>query len=332
MEITEELLKSKNNDKQISLQVVSNPSNIPDMFYNYLSITYTERRGKDFDLSTPFLNRNQTGVNGTVELILSSPVYIKDLFIYTKVIRPDNARLHVIVEVDNTTTDLFEGKVALDIKRWYPEEVDDEEKFTLDVYARPLTTTVVEQDIQLTNPILWESWNPNLYIAHATLLNEDRPVDDLYETFGVRTFIEKQGKFFLNGNPIMLTATHCGQGMYPETSITCPGDYWIVQDYLLHKALGMVASRYPSDNRVHYRRIAEYADQIGLMLIWEGYCSVWTQNPHIEDLARRDIPLMVRDLRNHPSIIVWVFGDETFYYDASDSEQNIYPEQIFTLR
>jgi hypothetical protein len=86
----------------------------------------------------------------------------------------------------------------------------------------------------------------------------------------------------------------------------------------------MVAARYPSDNRVHYRRIAEYADQMGLMLIWEGYCSAWSQNPHIEDLARRDIPKMVRDLRNHPSIIVWVLGDEAFYYAPADPAQNTY--------
>jgi hypothetical protein len=127
----------------------------------------------------------------------------------------------------------------------------------------------------------------------------------------------------LNNRPVFMAAVH-DQGIYPNNSPTCPDDYWIVQGYLLHKAMGFVASRFPSDNRVHYRRIAELADQMGIMLIWEGYCSVWTQNPAIADLATRDVPAMIRDLRNHPSIITWVMGDETYYAHPAKSSENTY--------
>jgi hypothetical protein len=208
--------------------------------------------------------------------------------------------------------------VVLDIKRWYPEEAPGSEKFMIEVQAMPFSTSIVEQDIQLPNPTLWESWDPNLYLAHATLICNDRPCDDLYETFGVRTFTSRNDGFFLNGKSIVLSATH-DVPMYSNSSPTCPTDYWIVQDYLIHKAMGMVAARYPSDSRTHFRRLAEFADQMGIMLIWEGYCSLWSQNPDIEDLARRDVPAMVRDLRNHPSIVVWVMGDEAFYYNPSHS-------------
>ena len=331
MEITEELSKSGTNKKQISLQVVGNPSNTPGIFYNCLEYAYAEKRGEKILESQ---NLNWSGINGAVELVLTSPTYIKDIFIFTREIGPNAATLHVRLEIENTTTDLFEGKVLLDINRWYPTEVSNEIRFTADVYAKPLSVTVVEQDIELSNPVLWESWNPNLYLVHATLIDDTGSCDDLYETFGVRTFTAKDGEFLLNGKPITLAATH-DQGLYPDTSPTCPGDYWIVQDYLLHKSLGMVAARYPSDNRVHYRRIAEYADQMGLMLIWEGYCSMWSQPPDIEDLARRDVPKMIRDLRNHPSIVVWVLGDETFYYAPADSvyqnKRSHYVELVYEL-
>ena len=315
-EITEELVKSRNDEKEINLQVVSTPTNTPDLFYNCLEYAYVKKRGEKI-FESPDLNWG--GINGAVELIITSPVYIRDLFIFTKTIGTGEAKLHVSFEIENTTSDPFDGNLLLNVTRWFPEESSNEEKFTVDVHARPLCTTIVEKEIHLYNPVLWKSWEPTLYLAHAILTESDRdPCDDLYETFGVRTFTAEDDGFFLNGNPITLSAVH-DQGMYPDTSPTCPDDYWIVQDILLHKALGMVAARYPSDNRVHYRRIAEYADQMGLMLIWEGYCSLWTQNPNIEDLARRDIPMMIRDLRNHPSIIVWTLGDETYYYDPSDT-------------
>lgn len=315
MEVTEELMKSKNDEKQISLQVVSTPSNTPAIFYNELEYAYAGERGERMVEGQTV---NWGGVNGGVELVLTSPVYIKDFFILTKTIEAGEATLHVRLEIENTTSDLFEGKVLLDVRRWYPEESSSEEKFTFDVHARPFCTTVVEKDVRLPTPVLWEPRNPNLYLAHATLTDGHAPCDDLYDTFGVRTFTAEGDGFLLNGEPIILAAIH-DQGMYPDTSQTCPSDFWIVQDILLHKALGMVAARYPSDNRVHYRRIAEYADQMGLMLIWEGYCAMWSQPPDIEDLAKRDIPIMIRDLRNHPSIIVWVLGDETYYYAPADS-------------
>jgi len=46
---------------------------------------------------------------------------------------------------------------------------------------------------------------------------------------------------------------------------------------------------------------------------------MWSQPPDIEDLARRDVPMLIRDVRNHPSIIVWVLGDETYYYSPPDT-------------
>jgi len=315
MEITEELLKSNHEDKRLCLEIVSTPSNTPDVFYNCLEYAYVDKRG-DKMLECPDLNWG--GINGTVELILTSPVYIKNLFIYTKTIEENRAILNVELEVENTTTDLSQVTIDLDVSRWFPSESSGEAKFTFQVHASPLTTTIVKEEISLSNPVLWEPWNPHLYLVHATLTDNTGPRDDLYETFGVRTLKSKDGAFLLNGKVITLSATH-DQGVYPNTSATCPGDYWIVQDILLHKALGMVAARYPSDNRVHYRRIAEYADQMGLMLIWEGYCSLWSQNPNIEDLATRDIPRLIRDLRNHPSIIVWVLGDEAFYYAPAAS-------------
>jgi hypothetical protein len=74
--------------------------------------------------------------------------------------------------------------------------------------------------------------------------------------------------------------------------------------------MNATCSRWPSDMRMHYRRIAEYADQLGFMISWTGYFEMWTVHPEMELYAQRDAKAMVRSLRNHPSIIVWEMGDE----------------------
>lgn len=324
-EITEELSKTITNQAQVTLEVVSQANNARDFFYNWLKHAYAEKRG-DKNFESPCLNWG--GINGSVELTLTSPSYIKDVFIYTKEITEEKSTLCAKLEIDNTTTDEFQGKILLRIGPWYPEEIHDKDiSLSVDVKARPLGVTLIEKEFEIHNPILWDSWKPNLYITHATLVQDGGgPCDDLYETFGIRTFTAKEGKFYLNGSPIFMAATH-DQGNYPDASPTCPDDYWLMQDFLLTKSMGFVAARHPSDNRIHYRRIAELADQLGIMLFWEGYCSVWMQHPSIDELATRDVPLMIRDLRNHPSIIAWVMGDETFYSHPQKNSENTYQYQ-----
>src|SRR5208337_1443599 len=98
-EITEELKKSKHDEKQFSLQVVSTPSNTPAIFYNELEYAYVDKRGEKTVEGQPL---NWSGVNGAVQLVLTSPTYIKDLFIFTKTIGSGEATLHVRLEIENT--------------------------------------------------------------------------------------------------------------------------------------------------------------------------------------------------------------------------------------
>ena len=60
--------------------------------------------------------------------------------------------------------------------------------------------------------------------------------------------------------------------------------------------------------RMHYKRIAEYADQLGFMISWTGYFEIWMVHSEMEMYARKDTRVMVRSLRNLPSIIVWEMG------------------------
>jgi hypothetical protein len=74
--------------------------------------------------------------------------------------------------------------------------------------------------------------------------------------------------------------------------------------------MGANCSRWPSDIKMHYKKIAQYCDQMGFMLVWTGFFEVWMVHPELELYSVRDAGAMVRSLRNCPSIIMWEMGDE----------------------
>jgi hypothetical protein len=79
--------------------------------------------------------------------------------------------------------------------------------------------------------------------------------------------------------------------------------------------MGANCSRWPSDTRMHCKRIADLCDQFGFMTQWAGYFEVWNVHPDMEMLASRDVGAMIKDLRNHPSIAIWEMSDESLLCD-----------------
>ena len=157
----------------------------------------------------------------------------------------------------------------------------------------------------MKDPDLWSVESPNLYLAHVVLMDEEgREIDDVYEGFGVRTIKMRGSHFYLNNKKIVPRGTH-DMANYFKESMICPSDRAIVTDILLHKGMNATCSRWPSDIRMHYyKRIAEYADQLGFMISWTGYFELWMVHPEMEMYARRDTRAMVRSLRNRPSSII----------------------------
>ena len=121
--------------------------------------------------------------------------------------------------------------------------------------------------------------------------------------------------FYLNGKKTVLRGTH-DFSHYHGDPVICPGDRNIAMDLLLHKKMGANCSRWPSDIRLHSKKIAQYCDQFGLMLSWAGFFEVWTQYSEAETLLPRDVREMIKSLRNHPSIVIWEMGDEALQLDG----------------
>ncbi|UCB46398.1 MAG: hypothetical protein JSV25_02945 [Spirochaetota bacterium] len=311
IEISEELNSRRDKEAVVALKVGMNASNIPWLFYNGLQGAYTNPSYQNSAVKDhEGYDEAWTGIAGDITLWIVNRRHIEDVFIFTEELVEGEASLKCRVELRNASWKRFSGKVRVEVSKWYPGEREAVEMANSVVTVLPMNDVKVDIGFVIKDPDLWSVESPNLYLTHVVLMDEDgKDIDDVFESFGVRTIKMRGSHFYLNNKKIVPRGTHDLTNYFRDSSI-CPSDRSIVMDILLHKKMNATCSRLPSDTRIHYKRIAEYADQLGFMLSWVGYFETWTVHPEMEMYARRDTRALVRSLRNSPSIIVWEMGDE----------------------
>lgn len=310
MEVTEELNSKEGKEAVLALKVSNHATNTPYLFYTGLQVAYANPPYTNGSVPIDSLDEAWSGIAGDAVLRIVNRKHIEDVFLFTEDIVDQAASLKCRVQLRNSSWKRFTGMIKVEIAKWHPEEGETWEAEKQKVTVLPMNDATVEINFQIENPALWDIDNPNLYLVHVVLMDENcQEIDDVYESFGVRTIKMRGSHFYLNNRKIVLRGTH-NTANYFQDSLICPSDRNTVLDMLLHKRMNANCSRWPSDIRMHDKRIAEYADQIGFLLSWTGYFEMWLVHPEMELYAQRDAKAMVRSLRNHPSIIVWEMGDE----------------------
>jgi hypothetical protein len=156
----------------------------------------------------------------------------------------------------------------------------------------------------LANPSVWSPTSPVLYTLHASLSSGD----SLDFPFGFRTFETRDGKFYLNGQPIYLRGA-LDQDFYPETIYTPPSLDYIEDEMRKARALGLNLLR------CHIKepdpRYLEAADEVGIL--------VWYEIPNwdklTDDSKRRGLETlrgMVERDWNHPCLVILSLINESW--------------------
>jgi beta-galactosidase len=174
---------------------------------------------------------------------------------------------------------------------------------------------VAKGEIEIENVHLWDGLNdPYLYAVTATLIKNSKPVDRIYDKFGVREFhIDSEKGFFLNGKPYPLHGVSRHQDRLGVGNALTKEMH--EEDIELILSVGANAIRL-----AHYQH-----DQYFLNLCDEKGIVTWAEIPYItvhmpngrENTISQMKELIVQNF-NHPSIFCWGLSNEISLQGVTD--------------
>jgi Glycosyl hydrolases family 2, sugar binding domain/Glycosyl hydrolases family 2 len=150
----------------------------------------------------------------------------------------------------------------------------------------------------IQNPLLWSLSRPTLYTVEVRLANGDRIID----RFGFRKFEARDGKFYLNGEPIYIISA-LDQDFYPEGIYTPPSYEFLLDQMRKAKQLGLNMLR--THIKVPAPDYLRAADEAGV-LIWYEIPS-WDDNTWTPAAAKRGEEIFLGQIErdwNHPSVVI----------------------------
>jgi len=253
------------------------------------------------------------GLFRDVHLVVKDSISIAryGIFITTPKISDQNAEISVQVEVAG----IKNKQIVMEIitKIIDPQGKQVAETKTLAPQKSKLGEVEVPlPKVNIANPQLWSCETPDLYSAEVALVLNGKVIDKLTEKFGIRTIeFSKEFGMKLNGKKVFLkgVANHHDNGAVGaaafETSIAR------MMDKL--KAFGFNHIR--TSHNPYSASFMKLADEKGILIVDElydkwGSKTAWAGSAPWNDLWYNNIKEWIKRDRNHPSVIMWSFGNE----------------------
>ena len=259
------------------------------------------------------------GIYRDVRLEVKEKVSLSDIFVHTAI---DFRSSPVTAQITSEIT-LTESDDNVTIRQYYMPKSTAAAQESWRLLCEQTVSTDVSCDKEfsltatITAPLLWDTEEANLYILKTQLLYQDNTIlDETETTFGIREAVFKKDGFYLNGRKLRIRGLNRHQS-FPYVGYAMPKSMQRLDADLLKNELGLNAVRTSHYPQSHY--FLERCDELGLL--------VFTEFPgwqHIGDDAWKAQAVenaedMIRQYRNHPSIILWGIrinespDDDAFY-------------------
>ena len=167
--------------------------------------------------------------------------------------------------------------------------------------------------LHVPRPRRWRLDDPQLYTCRVELRSGDLLLDEDTTTFGIRSLtLDPVRGLRLNGEPTLLrgACVHHDNGPIGAAGIGRADERRIE----ILKAAGFNAVR--SAHQPMSRAMLDACDRIGMLVMDEAF-DMWTETKtdddfavHFADWWETDVEAMVRNSRNHPSVIFYSIGNE----------------------
>ncbi len=253
------------------------------------------------------------GLFRDVHLVIKDTISIArhGVFISTPKISDTRAEVKVQVELAGIKGKEYELEILTKIFSPAGRQVG-ETKTRAPKKSNLAAVEVVLPAVTIDQPQLWSCETPHLYTAEVALVLNGKLIDQLTEKFGIRTIeFSKEFGMKLNGKKVFLkgVANHhdlgaVGAAAY-ETSISR------MMDQL--KAFGFNHIR--TSHNPYSESFFKLADEKGILVVDElydkwGSTVAWAGNAPWNDIWYDNIKEWIKRDRNHPSVIMWSFGNE----------------------
>ena len=258
------------------------------------------------------------GIYRDVRLEVKEKVSLSDIFVHTAI---DFRSSPVTAQITSEIT-LTESDDNVTIRQYYMPKSTAAAQESWRLLCEQTVSTDVSCDKEfsltatITAPLLWDTEEANLYILKTQLYQDNMLLDETETTFGIREAVFKKDGFYLNGRKLRIRGLNRHQS-FPYVGYAMPKSMQRLDADLLKKELGLNAVRTSHYPQSHY--FLERCDELGLL--------VFTEFPgwqHIGDDAWKAQAVenaedMIRQYRNHPSIILWGIrinespDDDAFY-------------------
>lgn len=167
--------------------------------------------------------------------------------------------------------------------------------------------------LEVENPLLWDTENPNLYSLKTEIFEGDELLDEAVNSFGIRTVtISAEDGMMLNGKSIKLRGgcIHHDHGVLGAAAFPAAEE----RKVRLLKEAGFNSLRMA--HNPPSLAMLETCDRLGVIVMEEAF-DMWRKGKNdydyhlfFNDWCLRDISYMVLRDRNHPCVFSYSIGNE----------------------
>lgn len=252
------------------------------------------------------------GIYRHVRMIVKDPVHIAHwgVFVTTPKVSKSRATVNASIQIDNTTTSNRSVTIQSTI-------IDKEGKAIKTASSSQRiaagSSRLVEQNMQVDNPLLWDTKDPQMYTMVTRVLDGKILLDEQVTDFGIRSIRYDAAKgFFLNDQPLKMYGAcmhHDGGGV----GAAVPAAVW---EYRFNKLKEAGINAIRTAHNPMAPEFYDLCDRMGILVMNENF-DTWeyAKNPHdyhlyFNEWWERDTRAMVLRDRNHPSIVLYSVGNE----------------------
>ena len=244
------------------------------------------------------------GIYRNVDLVVTEPVALDLYGVYAPATKIDEKLWRV--DFETTVVNDYDVDTAFSVES---SIIDAEGNVVAvgkaDGVASFRDKTEIKYSVEVTDPKLWDTENPNLYNVITKVYVGGELFDEDKTRIGFRTIYADPDKgFFLNGKHVLIKGVCCHQD-FGLTGLVLPKN---IARYKIDLIKQMGSNGFRTSHYQHCDDTMDYLDETGMIVFNE---TRWFESS--EECLEQLRTLVKRD-RNRPSVVFWSTGNEEYFH------------------